>query len=102
MWSVYVVEVEKVHHLLTHIEWIDLFEEINLVAMLLQNHVFFVLPIVFVWEAREENVFVILSVSCWFWTSFDSISMSFGNIEKNIHECVRDFLNCTIFNRSIL
>lgn len=41
MRSVYVVEVEKVHHLLTHIEWIDLFEEINLAIMLLQNHVIF-------------------------------------------------------------
>ena len=56
MRSVYVVEVEKVHHLLTHIEWIDLFEEINLAIMLLQNHVFFVFPIVFVREVHEENV----------------------------------------------
>lgn len=62
MRSVYDVEVEKVHHLLTHIEWIDLFEEINLAIMLLQNHVFCVFPIVFVWEVHEENVFVILSV----------------------------------------
>lgn len=58
-----VVEVEKVHDLLIHIEWIDLFEVINLVAMLLQNHVFFVLPIVFERGTREENVFVILAVS---------------------------------------
>ena len=41
------VEVEKVHNLLIRIEWIDPFEEINPVAMLLQNHVFFVFPIVF-------------------------------------------------------
>lgn len=43
----YDVEAEKVHYLLVHIEWIGLFEEINLVAKPLQNHVLFVLPIVF-------------------------------------------------------
>ncbi|OFD98182.1 hypothetical protein BWGOE13_15250 [Bacillus mycoides] len=58
----YDVEVEKVHYLLIHIEWIVRFEEINLAAMLLQNHVFFVLPIVFVWGTLEENIFVILAV----------------------------------------
>lgn len=66
MQSVLVVEVEKVRDLLIRIEWIDLFEVINLVAMLLQNHVFFVLPIVFEWGTREENIFVILVVSWWF------------------------------------
>lgn len=65
-----VVEVEKVHDLLIRIEWIDLFEVINPVAMLLQNHVFFVLPIVFEWGAHEENVFVILVVSWWFLAVF--------------------------------
>ena len=64
---------------------------INLAIMLLQNHVFFVLPIVFEWGTREENIFVILFVLWWFWSSFDSISISFGNIEKNIHECVQGF-----------
>lgn len=65
-----VVEVEKVHDLLIRIEWIDLFEVINLVAMLLQNHVFFVLPIVFESGTREGNVFVILVVSWWFLVVF--------------------------------
>ena len=55
---------------------------INLAIMLRQTHVFFVLPIVFEWGTREENIFVILVVSWWFWSSFDSISISFGNIEK--------------------
>ena len=59
--------------------------------MLRQTHVFFVLPIVFEWGTREENIFVIFVVSWWFWSSFDSISISFGNIEKNIHECVQGF-----------
>lgn len=57
----YDVEAEKVHYLLVHIEWIGLFEEINLVAKPLQNHVLFVLPIVFVWGTLEENIVVILA-----------------------------------------
>ena len=51
----------------------------------------FVLPIAFEPGTREGNVFVILVVSWWFWSSFDSISISFGKVEKNIHECVRGF-----------
>lgn len=58
----YDIEAEKVHYLLVHIEWIGLFEEINLVAKPLQNHVLFVLPIVFEWGALEEDMFVIIAV----------------------------------------
>ncbi len=58
----YDVEVEQAHDLLIRIEWIVRFEEISLVVMLLQNRVFFVLPIVFAKGTREENAFVILAV----------------------------------------